>query len=819
MISTISTVSSPAVREICNHLWQSTLLVLVVAVLALALRKNSARVRYWLWMAASVKFLVPFSLLIAAGSHFARPAQTKLTQTSAYVAIDAMSQPFSHASDGQVSDNLHDNRAETRGDDGAPLALWRAVPFGYVLVAVWLCGLMVVVARWGMQWRRIAVSIRDTEPLREGRVVETLRRVEQLAGIRRPIAVLSSAGSMEPGVFGVVRPVLLWPEAISLHLDDAHLEAVLAHEAAHVRRRDNLTSLLHMVVEAIFWFHPVVWWMQSQLVKERERACDEEVLLLCPPQAYAESILKVCELCIESPLTCVSGITGADLKCRVVQIMTAATARKLGVGARLLLVATGMIVVAAPLMLGQMRGARVVAAVKVAALVETRAMDIAARVASPVELESAAAPNSMIAPAALQEFQSSGTIALAQAAAPADAGPQPRSRVLGMVLTIDPEASEHAMMAPGTTVSPAPVYPAEAKAAGIQGQVELNATITSAGTVASITDVSGPQVLRQSAIDAVMQWQFKQPDNGKPVAGVTNIKFLFQLPSQLPGMPPVVGPAPPADEAAAGVKQYGGDVMAPLQIYKVEPEYTDLARTDKVQGTVTLSLVVDEQGVPQRVKVVRGLGDGLDEKAVDAVTRSRFRPGMENGKAVSVFLYYKADFALKDGFASLLEPTGPGPENHYGVLKDGKFHHFLTGIDLTIPDGYAFAGCGMSSGNGEQAYINSQSKPNLAVWMRPVVEPLEGLRAGVRAKMVSKPGERGADWKERPESVRELTFSGKPGISVVADYMENGKPWVEYLIWINTGKTHTQFYGQAAVEQLAVLEKNVDSLASSAVIP
>ena len=75
------------------------------------------------------------------------------------------------------------------------------------------------------------------------------------------------------------------------------------------------------------------------------------------------------------------------------------------------------------------------------------------------------------------------------------------------------------MTAPGTIVSPAPVYPEEAKAAGIQGIVELNASVTSAGTVANIVDVSGPQVLRQSAIDAVMQWQFKQPDDGKPVEG------------------------------------------------------------------------------------------------------------------------------------------------------------------------------------------------------------------------------------------------------------------------------------------------------------
>jgi hypothetical protein len=81
--------------------------------------------------------------------------------------------------------------------------------------------------------------------------------------------------------------------------------------------------------------------------------------------------------------------------------------------------------------------------------------------------------------------------------------------------------------------------------------------------------------------------------------------------------------------------------------------------------------------------------------------------------------------------------------------------------------------------------------------MRPVVEPIEGLKAGLRQKMINKPSERGEGWKERPDSVQERTFSGKPGISVVADYTQDGKPWVEYLIWIDTGNTHTQFYGQA----------------------
>ena len=159
---------------------------------------------------------------------------------------------------------------------------------------------------------------------------------------------------MEPGVVGILHPVLLWPEGISQHLDDAHLEAILAHEVCHVQRRDNLTSTIHMLVEALFWFHPLVWWLEKRLIDERERACDEAVLQLGKqPQIYAESILKVCEFCIESPLTCVSGITGADLKKRIVQIMTEPIVRKLDISKKLLLGAVGLMAICVPIVFGQ----------------------------------------------------------------------------------------------------------------------------------------------------------------------------------------------------------------------------------------------------------------------------------------------------------------------------------------------------------------------------------------------------------------------------------------------------------------------------------
>ena len=70
-------------------------------------------------------------------------------------------------------------------------------------------------------------------------------------------------------MFGILRPVLLWPREIDVQLDDAQVRAVLAHELTHARRRDNLTAAMHMFVEAVFWFHPLVWWIGARLVDER----------------------------------------------------------------------------------------------------------------------------------------------------------------------------------------------------------------------------------------------------------------------------------------------------------------------------------------------------------------------------------------------------------------------------------------------------------------------------------------------------------------------------------------------------------------------
>jgi len=146
---------------------------------------------------------------------------------------------------------------------------------------------------------------------------------------------------------------MLWPEGLSGQLSDDQIEAILAHELAHVRRHDNLAALLHMLVEAVFWFHPMVWWIESRIVEEQEHACDEAaVLQVGSSDIYAESLLKACRFCLESPLTCVPGIAGGNLRRRILRITDNRLLQKLDFKRQALLCFVAFVSLAVPVLMG-----------------------------------------------------------------------------------------------------------------------------------------------------------------------------------------------------------------------------------------------------------------------------------------------------------------------------------------------------------------------------------------------------------------------------------------------------------------------------------
>jgi bla regulator protein blaR1 len=324
-----------------NHLWQSTLVAAIATVLALLLRRNRAPVRYWVWLAASAKFLVPFAALVAIGGQLSwRTVEVVTPPPDTAVLIETVSQPFSQEA---VS-------VRGRPRAAASTSLLSALPL--ILATMWAAGCIACLLMWVVRWQRMRAIVRNGSPLASGREAEIVRRLAAGYGLR-PLPIVTSETTLEPGVFGIVRPVLLWPRGISDRLSDEQAEAILAHELSHLRRRDNLTAALHMTVQAIFWFHPLVWWIGARLVDERERACDQDVVRLgSEPEVYAESILKTCKFYVESPLVCVTGVTGSDLKKRIEQIMTNDAAHAMTPWKKALLAAAGVVAFVTPVAVG-----------------------------------------------------------------------------------------------------------------------------------------------------------------------------------------------------------------------------------------------------------------------------------------------------------------------------------------------------------------------------------------------------------------------------------------------------------------------------------
>ena len=318
---------TPWVSSLANHLWQSTVVILAAWLLVFALRNNQARIRYWIWLIASLKLLIPFALLIELGKYIG--SMTQLVAAGA----DLSPAPV-------VSRTVDQAALPFQTDQFLPSSISAAHSVSFLpqaLLSIWASGVLVLAFFWAHGWWRLRRAAKTASPL----------------SLPADVPVFSSASLMEPGVFGIFRPVMMLPQGILDRLSAAQMRAIVAHEMCHVRRRDNLTFALHMLAETVFWFHPLVWFLRIRLIEERERACDEAVLQSgSEAEVYAEGILNVCKFYVESPLACVSGVTGSDLKQRIVRIMTEQLGSQLGLSRKLLLAVVAFIAVLVPVTLG-----------------------------------------------------------------------------------------------------------------------------------------------------------------------------------------------------------------------------------------------------------------------------------------------------------------------------------------------------------------------------------------------------------------------------------------------------------------------------------
>ncbi|WP_133271870.1 M56 family metallopeptidase [Hymenobacter radiodurans] len=298
---------SPAVVRalgwtIVHSLWQGAVVALALAGLLLLLRQHTARIRYRAAGVALVAMLglsaVTFSRYYLTDSSDTEAAvPTALaTTTDAPAAIAASlggNLPLVYAFDKRPT-------ATATVESAAPVTTSWLPYFDQhlpLIVAAWLLGLLAMTLRFlgGLAYldRLRHYRVRQLPAVWQHRLTELGER----AGLRRSVTLLESALVKAPLVAGHLRPVILLPLGTISGLSQAHLEAILAHELAHIIRRDYLMNLVQSITEILFFYHPGVWFVNACLRTERENCCDDMATALCgSPLTLAHALTGLAEL-------------------------------------------------------------------------------------------------------------------------------------------------------------------------------------------------------------------------------------------------------------------------------------------------------------------------------------------------------------------------------------------------------------------------------------------------------------------------------------------------------------------------------------------
>lgn len=257
-----------------HFLWQGALVALLVASLSVLLQKRSANVRYLVACAglASMLVLPLITGLIAYDALPSVPSTKPILTTSAPAPFEPPKFEIRPTAASSTSSASSTQPFDWRGSINT-LMPW--------LVALWMSGVLIFSARAIGGWLLVRRLRRQhTQPAPDV-WQQTVKRLATTLRVSRPVRLCESAIAEVPGVIGWLRPVILVPVGALAGLDATQVEAVLAHEMAHIRRHDYLVNLLQTVVENLLFYHPGVWWVSRRIRIERENCCDDLAVAAC----------------------------------------------------------------------------------------------------------------------------------------------------------------------------------------------------------------------------------------------------------------------------------------------------------------------------------------------------------------------------------------------------------------------------------------------------------------------------------------------------------------------------------------------------------
>jgi beta-lactamase regulating signal transducer with metallopeptidase domain len=277
--------------SLVHFLWQGALLALVLGAWLRWAKPATAATRYL----AGVLTLA--AMLVA-------PAATFLylsSQPAASPVASGPAAPGPSRADSQVpgaaSSPVTSQAAQDASRAGAPRSLrWFGAPVQVVVLAFWIAGVVTLSLRLFGGWvvaRRLAT--RATRPVAP-EIHALARRVAGRLALDRFVHVVESSVVRVPVMVGWLKPVVLLPASAMSGLTPTQIEALLAHELAHIRRHDYIVNLMQSAVETLLFYHPGVWWVSRQIRAEREHCADDLAVAVCDRLVYVSALADLAQI-------------------------------------------------------------------------------------------------------------------------------------------------------------------------------------------------------------------------------------------------------------------------------------------------------------------------------------------------------------------------------------------------------------------------------------------------------------------------------------------------------------------------------------------
>jgi TonB family protein len=602
---------------------KSTLVLAVAWLAAQVLRSRSAAARHLCWTAAAAAVLaLPFLTAWLPGLPV-RAAGVLLP--SAGVVFQTTATARAAATTGRTAQPNIDSA-------GIPSPGWRP-DWPVWIAAVWITGAAVLLAQMLLACAAVWRLRRSAAPWSNPEVA-----------LAHGVEVLETPAGSMPMTFGILRPVVFLPSDAARWSDELS-RAVLLHEVAHVRRGDVATQMLARLALTLHWWNPLAWTAWRHFLRERERAADDMVLSAgARASDYAAYLLQMARSRQSAPALAWAAVCMArrsQLESRLAAILDARASRAAAGPRAALAAAVAAVALVAPLAAVRAEKAtqRAIAPVVNVAFHSTVSQQDRAEVGTPApsvhperaDDRSVAYGVGLLKIANLEQSRHRGGEAesfYAKAAAVlgdrSEAAPawfylgmhkhDPEEAIacLRKAERLDPAQSGKARMWMAMERE-RQKRPADAETLYKSAlSVEKPGSTEAAGTL----HVYARFLRQQGRVEEAQA--IEKDSSGARYTGVTT----------------------------PGVYRVGNGVKPPALLQKAEPEYTEDARVAKFQGTVVIYAEIGTDGLAHNQQIVRGLGLGLDEKAMEAIAKWRFRPGVKDGSPVPVAATIEVNFRM-----------------------------------------------------------------------------------------------------------------------------------------------------------------------------